>query len=165
MKPERTEIEHLYVGCYQRLYAMALLMLKDEDEARDAVSSVFARTADGSLVLPLERTESYLLVAVRNQCLDRIRQLTLRERVERRLSLIEPSQNSIETEQEQAADIIAYAERTLPKQTWRVFQLRFDKGLLYREIAEKMGISEVAVYKHLAQALRKLKEKYNPTRR
>ena len=32
------------------------------------------------------------------------------------------------------------------------------------EIAERLGISEVAVYKHLADALRKLKEKYNPTR-
>ena len=164
MKPEKSEIEHLYVSCYERLYALALLMLKDEDEARDAVSSIFARIADCSLTLPAERRESYLLVAVRNQCLDRIRQLTSRKRVERRLSLSEPSQTPVETELEQAAEMIAYAERTLPKQTWRVFELRFDKGLLYREIAEQLGISEVAVYKHLALALRKLKEKYNPNR-
>ena len=164
MKPEKSEIEHLYVSCYERLYALALLMLKDEDEARDAVSSIFARIADCSLTLPAERRESYLLVAVRNQCLDRIRQLTSRKRVERRLSLSEPSQTPVETELEQAAEMIAYAERTLPKQTWRVFELRFDKGLLYREIAEQLGISEVAVYKHLALALRKLKEKYNPSR-
>ena len=163
MKPEKSEIEHLYVSCYERLYALALLMLKDE--ARDAVSSIFARIADCSLTLPAERRESYLLVAVRNQCLDRIRQLTSRKRVERRLSLSEPSQTPVETELEQAAEMIAYAERTLPKQTWRVFELRFDKGLLYREIAEQLGISEVAVYKHLALALRKLKEKYNPNRR
>jgi RNA polymerase sigma-70 factor (ECF subfamily) len=164
MKPEKIEIENLYVNCYERLYAIALLMLKDEDEARDAVSSIFTKTADGSLSLPAERRESYLLVAVRNKCLDRIRQLSLRERVERRLSLAEPSVTPVETDLEQAAEIIAYAERTLPKQTWQVFQLRFDKGLLYREIAEQLGISEVAVYKHLALALRKLKEKYNPNR-
>ena len=165
MKSEKSDVEHLYVSCYERLYALALLMLKDEDEARDAVSNIFARTVDGSLSLPAERTEGYLLVAVRNQCLDRIRQLTLRERVERRLSLSEPSLTPVETDREQAAEIIAYAERTLPKQTWQVFQLRFDKGLLYREIAEQLGISEVTVYKHLALALRKLKEEYNPNRR
>ena len=61
--------------------------------------------------------------------------------------------------------MIAYAEQNFPKQTWCVFQLRFDEGLLYREIAERLGISEVAVYKHLAEALKRLKEKYNPTRR
>ncbi|WP_262897872.1 sigma factor-like helix-turn-helix DNA-binding protein [Segatella copri] len=32
----------------------------------------------------------------------------------------------------------------------------------YREIATELGISEVAVYKHLAQGIRKLKQKFNP---
>jgi len=72
---------------------------------------------------------------------------------------------SVENEQERIAEIIDYAERTFSKQTWRVFQLRFDEGLQYREIAERLGISETAVYKHLAQALRQLKETFNPTRK
>ena len=59
--------------------------------------------------------------------------------------------------------MIDYAEMTFPKQTWRVFQLRFDEELLYREIAEELGISETSVYKHLAKALERLKEKFNPT--
>ena len=36
------------------------------------------------------------------------------------------------------------------------------KKLKYREIATELGISEVAVYKHLAQGIRKLKQKFNP---
>ena len=31
-----------------------------------------------------------------------------------------------------------------------------------REIATELGFSEVAVYKHLAQGIRKLKQKFNP---
>ena len=31
-----------------------------------------------------------------------------------------------------------------------------------REIATELGISEVAVYKHLAQGIKKLKQKFNP---
>ena len=31
----------------------------------------------------------------------------------------------------------------------------------YREIAAELGISEAAVYKHLAQGISKLKEKFN----
>ena len=36
------------------------------------------------------------------------------------------------------------------------------KKMKDREIATELGISEVAVYKHLAQGIRKLKQKFNP---
>jgi RNA polymerase sigma-70 factor (ECF subfamily) len=138
-------------------------MLKDDDDANDAVSDVFAKVAEGSLKLPEGHEESYLMAAIRNLCLDRIRRLTLRERMERRLTLSDSGSISMESEQERITEMIGYAERVFPKQTWRVFQLRFDEGLRYWEIAERLGISERAVYKHLANALNKLKEKFNPT--
>lgn len=144
---------------------VARLMLKDDEEARDAVSDVFARLTDGSMVLPVEYPERYLMVTVRNLCIARIRRMTLHERIEHKLSLSEPSQTSMESTQEMAKEMINYAKRTFTKQTWRVFQLRFDEGLMYREIAEQLGISQVAVYKHLAEALKRLKEKFNPIRR
>lgn len=147
------------------MLTIAVQMLKDDEEARDAVNDVFAKLADGSLVLPKENPERYLMTTIRNLCITRIRRMSLRERIKRRLSLSEPSQASMTSEREMAKEMIDYAEKTFSKQTWRVFQLRFDEGLLYREIAEQLGISEVAVYKHLAEALKKLREKFNPTRR
>ena len=165
MRIETTDIEQLYKDYYQRMLIMARRMLKDDDEANDTVSDVFTRLADGSLKLPEERPESYLMVTVRNLCIDRIHRMTIRERVEHRLTLSQPSMVTVETDLVRAEEMIAYAEQSFPKQMWRVFQLRFDEGLLYREIAERLGISEVAVYKHLAEALKKLKDKYNPTRR
>ena len=160
---ENSDIVRLDLRLTEHFWQEALL--KDDDEARDVVSDMFAKIADGSLVLPKENPEGYLMVTVRHQCIDRIRRMTLHERIERRLSLSEPSQTSMANEREMAAEMIDYAERTFSKQTWYVFQLRFDEGLKYREIAERLGISEVVVYKHLAGALKKLKEKYNPTRR
>ena len=165
MNVEKRELEQLYIDSHQQMLTVARLMLKNEDEASDAVSDIFARLADGSLVLPKENPERYLMATIRNLCITRIRRMSLRERIKRRLSLFEPSQASMASEQEMAAEMIDYAEKTFSKQTWRVFQLRFDEGLLYREIAEQMGISEVTVYKHLAEALKELKEKFNPTRR
>jgi RNA polymerase sigma-70 factor (ECF subfamily) len=165
MSAQKKEIEQLYIGCYHRLLSVARAMLKDDEDASDVVSDVFARLAEGMLTLPEERTENYLLVIVRNQCIDRIRKMTVRERIERRLSLSETDQTAMDNDRERVREMIDYAERHFPRQTWRVFQLRFDDGLLYREIAERLGISEVAVYKHLAEALKKLKEKFNPTRR
>ena len=165
MSAQKKEIEQLYIACYQQLLSVARAMLKDDEEASDVVSDVFARLADGSLVPPADHLESYLLVIVRHLCIDRSRKMTLRERIERRLSLSESDPTAMDNDQDRAREMIAYAENTFPRQTWRVFRLRFDDGLLYREIAERLGISEVAVYKHLAEALRKLKEKFNPTRR
>ena len=165
MNVEERELEQLYINSHQRMLTMAEQMLKDEEEAGDAVSDIFARLADGSLVLPEENPERYLMATIRNLCITRIRRMSLRERIKRRLSLSEPSQASMTSEREMAKEMIDYAEKTFSKQTWRVFQLRFDEGLLYREIAEQLGISEVAVYKHLAEALKKLREKFNPTRR
>ena len=165
MTAEKKEIEQIYISHHQRLQAYARLLLKDDVEAQDAVSDVFARLADGSMVLPEENPERYLMATIRNLCITRIRRMTLHERIERRLSLSEPSRTSMESTQEMAKEMIDYAEKAFTKQTWAVFQLRFDEGLLYREIAEQLGISEVTVYKHLAEALKKLKEKFNPTRR
>ena len=165
MSAQNTEIEQLYTSSYQRLLKLAMLMLKDEKEAEDIVGDLFARLADGTITLPSEHPESYLLMATRNNCLDHIRRLTLRGRMERRLSLSEPSPLSVESGQEHITEMIDYAEKNFSKPTWRVFQLRFDEGLLYREIAERLGISETTVYKHLAFALKQLKETFNPTRR
>lgn len=163
MSTETTEIEELYTSSYQRLLAKARQMLKDDADANDAVSDVFAKVAEGALKLPEGHEESYLMATIRNLCIDRIHRLTLRERVERRLTLSNSSMTAIDSERERITEMIDYAERALPKQTWRVFQLRFDEGLRYWEIAERLGISERAVYKHLAKALTKLKEKFNPT--
>ena len=163
MGTEKTEIEELYTSSYQRLLTKARQMLKDDADANDAVSDVFARVAEGALKLPEGHEENYLMATIRNLCIDRIHRLTLRERVERRLTLSNSSMTAIDSERERITEMIDYAERALPKQTWRVFQLRFDEGLRYWEIAERLGISERAVYKHLAKALTKLKEKFNPT--
>ena len=161
----KTIIEQLFIGCRQRMLAVARLMLKNDDDANDAVSDVFFKLTEGSLRVPADHPDNYLMATVRNLCLDRIRLMTLHERLERRITLSDNDQAYGESERERIAEMIDYAERTFSKQTWRVFQLRFDEGLVYREIAERLGISEVAVYKHLAEALKKLKEKYNPTRR
>ena len=158
-------IEQLFTDCLQRMLAVARLMLKNDDDANDAVSDVFFKLTEGSLRVPADHPENYLMATVRNLCLDRIRLMTLHERLERRITLSDNDQAYGESERERIAEMIDYAERTFSKQTWRVFQLRFDEGLLYREIAERLGISEVAGYKRLTEALRLLKEKFNPIRR
>ena len=73
MSKEET-IEHLFRMHYGAMFRLAVAMLHDADEAKDAVSEVFARLFRGNVRLPEKGTDSYLLASVRNQCLDIIRQ-------------------------------------------------------------------------------------------
>lgn len=157
---EREETERLFQRCYDRLLQLAENYLNDKEEARDTVSDVFAHIADSSFRLPQDNPESYLLVCVRNKCLSRIRHLSVRERLKRHLTMDTERLTAVETEQDRLQELMAYAEQTLTPLTWRVFQLRFDEGLKYREIATRLSISEVSVYKHLAQALRQLRNHF-----
>ncbi len=56
-----------------------------------------------------------------------------------------------------------FIDEGLTPQTSRVLRLCYDKGLSYREAADELGISVAAVNKHMVQALRKLRERFNPT--
>ena len=94
-------------------------------------------------------------------CIDRLKHLSVRERIKRRLTLNEPSPTEENDREELLSELLNYAEQTFTPQTWRVFQLRFDEHLKYKDIAKRLNISEVAVYKHLSQALTKLKQHFN----
>ena len=49
----------------------------------------------------------------------------------------------------------------LTPQTARIIRMHYQQKLKYREIATMLGISETAVYKHLAQGIRKLRMEFN----
>lgn len=159
---EKEETEQLFREQAERMHRLATTMLHDEEEARDAVSEIFERLTNGAIRLPAEKPESYLFVCLRNLCLDQIRKLSLRERMERHLTMESPSLTPVESEEQLLMEMMEYAEEMMTPQTWRVFQMRFDEGLSYRHISENLGISQVAVYKHLAHALQLLRQQFNP---
>ena len=57
MTAKKKEIEQLYISHHQRLQAYARLLLKDDVEAQDAVSDVFAKLAEGAINLPAEHPD------------------------------------------------------------------------------------------------------------
>lgn len=165
MSKEET-IEHLFRMYYGVMFRLAVAMLHDADEAKDAVSEVFARLLRGNNHLPAKGTDGYLLVSVRNRCLDIIRQKQMRERVKKLLTAeTKPDLSPTQHQTDRYMALLAFADSELTSQTRAVFRLRFDKQLSYKAIAEQTGISEAAVYKHLAQALRKMKEQFNPNQK
>ena len=178
MQINKETIEQLFRQHYLRMYQLARVLLKD-----DVVSEVFADVLDGKTQLgldnetiasdsPLPSTNagSYLLVCVRHKCLNLLSRQKMKDRVHHLLKAdtspsiapLEATIAEIDREAEKYEAILAYMNAELTPQTRKVLDLRFRQKLKYREIATELGISEVAVYKHLAQGIRKLKQKFNP---
>ena len=154
---ENKEFERLYTANYMAMIRLARTLLHDEDESRDAVADVMFRVYTKGI--PDRYTPSkYLLACVRNKCLDIIRQMTIRQKVEKMLPL-EDTMVLAEPDERQNIYllIMQVMENDFPPQTKNVFQLRFDQRLSYQEIAEHLHISKAAVYKHLAKAISILK--------
>ena len=160
MSKEET-IEHLFRMHYGAMFRLAVAMLHDSDEAKDAVSEVFARLFRDNTHLPKKGTSGYLLVSV-----DIIRQKQMRERVNKLLTTeTEPDLSHVQHQIDRYMALLAFADSKLTSQTRTVFRLRFNQRLSYKAIAEQTGISEAAVYKHLAQAIKKMKEQFNPNQK
>ena len=188
MQINKETIEQLFRQHYLRMYQLARVLLKDDAASKDVVSEVFADVLDGKTQLGLDNETandktiasepplpsanagSYLLVCVRHKCLNLLSRQKMKDRVHHLLKAdtspsiapLEATIAEIDRETEKYEAIQAYMDTELTPQTRKVLDLRFRQKLKYREIATELGISEVAVYKHLAQGIRKLKQKFNP---
>ncbi len=151
------DIEQLFKDNFKAMLTLANRLVHDEDIAHDIVHDVFASLlAD----LPETVTPGYLLNGVRFACLNHIRDLSIRQRLQKLYSY---EVNDIVDEESNNDDAVALLntmiESSLTEQCQRVVRLRFTARLSYREIADELEISEVAVYKHLRHALNVLRQK------
>lgn len=151
------DMEQLFRTHYVAMYRLAMLILRDEDAAKDIVHDVFesllaARHSDVS--------RAYLLKAVRNRCLNHIRNLSARERM-KELYFIDGHEIDDEEwpDNETIKLLRTVVANDLTEACRRVMNLRFAEGKSYRETAGILGISEVAVYKHLRHAIDVLRSK------
>jgi len=156
--------EQLFRAWHEPLVRFATAILGDSDEASDVVSDVFERITSGRLPGEDSVSESWLRVVVRNQCRDVIRKKQRTERLAR-LYPVDDSAPWPTPEQQEArwSEIVRFAETQFPPQMERVFRLRYGQLRPCKDIAEELGVSQAAVYKHLAHALRMLREHFKNT--
>lgn len=162
------DIEKLFKAHYTQMHRLAMALLQDGDSARDIVHDVFTALIDAggnAEATPgnTEITPGYLMRAVRNRCLNQIRNLNTRERIANRYFLENRDYDEEQWPDEETMQAISgIIAGELTPQCRRVVNLRFRTGMSYAEISAELQISETAVYKHLHRALsiirKKLKE-------
>ncbi|MBS7196652.1 MAG: RNA polymerase sigma-70 factor [Bacteroidales bacterium] len=152
--------ERLYKMMYRRLYLFARNFLMDEGLADDIVQEVFVGLwAKGKTMksdIPLER---YLFTSVRNLCIDYHRKLNIVDRYQRHLLeteifVIFPYEEGFSERELKMKRVFA----ELSEMQRQVLELSVVEGLKYREVAERLKISEGTVHTHIKRAYKYIKE-------
>ena len=153
-----TFFETLFKTHFEPLCHFAQKYVSDVDDAKGVVHEVFVVVwekfdqLDGDI-----NYRSYLYTAVRNRCLNVIRDskklvnLTLADEIP-----VKEEHNTMEVEELEAS--ITFAMNTLPEKCKEVFELSRVEGLKYNEIAIKLNISIKTVEAQMSKALRILRE-------
>lgn len=156
------EIGELFRNSYARLYRLAYSLLNDEEGSKDVVSGAFMELLDKHILV--RDVNTYLTSVVRNRALDVLRHRQVKDDVWANiLQEYEQCTTSDATDDEQINEIRLFIEKELTPQTRRILQCCYDDKKSYKEVASELGISVQAVNKHISQALRKLRERFNPS--
>ena len=144
------------------MYRLARTILYDADESKDVVSDVFVRLLHNNPSVQVEKMEGYLMMAVRNRCLDVLSHKSVREQVEKLFSQELKQRHIIARNEDERLDqLMQYIERELPPLSQQILRLRFLQEMTYEEVAQEVGVSKVTVYNHLWQSMHRIKEYFS----
>ena len=156
------EIETLFRQHYAAMYRLARTILYDADESKDVVSDVFVRLLHSTPSVQPDKMEGYLMMAVRNRCLDVLSHKSVREQVEKLFSQELKQRHIIARNEDERLDrLMQYIERELPPLSQQILRLRFLQEMTYEEVAQEVGVSKVTVYNHLWQSMHRIKEYFS----
>ncbi|WP_316840006.1 RNA polymerase sigma-70 factor [Pedobacter gandavensis] len=172
---DSTLVERLHLGdhrafgeIYERffglLYKHAYNRFRDEEQAKDVVHELFEDLWLKREVIIIERNLSnYLYTATRNKILKIIaHQNVVTAYAAKQVILIKPDEGLTDhrVRERQLAEIIEKEIQLLPPKMRAAFELSRKHNYTYKEIAEKLDITEQSVRSHVKNALKILRIKF-----
>ena len=159
----RDAMSEIYTRYWPLLFSFVARMLEDKEAAYDLVQDVLVSLWERRQDIDIkDHLKAYLYGATRKKVLLSIRSSKVRDRYEQTLKAIwtEDSVSLEESliERELYARFEAEMER-LPQKMREAFELSRVANYSYREIAEKMNISDHTVKQHISKALKILRKR------
>ncbi|MCB0631833.1 MAG: RNA polymerase sigma-70 factor [Lewinella sp.] len=157
---DKMQFESLFRSHFRYLCNFAQQYVTDADAAQDICQKVFIRLWERREQMdPKQSIKSYLFTAVKNRCLNHIRD---HKKYRSQILDLECGDFDMVTEEEQL-DVeelqtkIEQALSTLPEKCRQVFEMSRYQGMKYREIAEELDISQKTVEAHMSKAMKALR--------
>ena len=162
-KDDENAFREIYDRYSGLMYTFAFKKVKNEDEAKDIVQEIFIVLWNKRADLNFHSSfSSYLFRTIRNRGLNIFIHQKYHDdyasSFQTYLDQKSPEADVMLREKEMAA-IIAREIDALPEKMREVFRLSRNEHLSHREIAEKLGISELTVKTQVKKALKTLKVK------
>jgi len=159
---DQRKLEKLFRQHYRQMYRLAVMLLHDDAESKDVVHDIFAYLLRSSQDLREDTAESYLLTSVRNRCMNVIRHRQIQERAEH-LYLLDLDTTITPTErlEEELKALYKGIDQLEPPVCRNIIMQHFRDGITFKEIANRLNVSETTVYKHLRRALNQLRTHLN----
>ncbi|MBQ5318202.1 MAG: sigma-70 family RNA polymerase sigma factor [Oscillospiraceae bacterium] len=146
----KSRFEELYIKYSQLMYAVAFRILKNNEDAEDAVHQSFlniARQFDKVNNISRQDIKPYLVVVVRNAAINIHRSNKRQKSVVRELSARDNTE--IEFFDNYGYNELAEAIRQLPQIYRDVLFLHYAEDFSVKETAEMLNLSKGTVYKRL----------------
>lgn len=158
---DKTYLHKLFCHHYGEMFHMARTLLYDDEEAEDAVQDVFARLIESDILPADDKAKAYLMTAVRNGCINRIKQKTLTEQFRKLYSMdAESDWQHAEYRKTMLEAICDYADNFLHEPHRTIFQLRFEEGLKLKDIAIRLDMNLKTVFKYLGQSIQSVQKQF-----
>jgi len=155
---EQRILEGLFRRNYSEMIHLARVLLGNDEEAEDVVQDIFLRVADSDIP---PKNDNYLLTAVRNACLNRIRQMRLHDKVKGLMPIEDEADlQPIDKRLERLDNIAAYVDEQLEEPHRSIFHLRFDDDMTVSEIARRLGLNPNTAYKYLMQSIHQIRHHF-----
>ena len=159
---DSSAFKRLLLPHYRQMYVTAMTILRNSDDASDAVQEAFTRLWEKRDDLPnIDNPEAYCVTTIRRICIDRLRRTTypINDLTEDTMLI---SDNSDEqADNRESIQLVTLLMSKLPEQQRQVLQLRAFNDCSFEEIESITGLTGVNVRTLLSRARRRMRELFN----
>jgi len=160
-----TEIERLYDGHAQSLYAFLLNFTRDEADTRDLLQDIFVKLARELELLASVRDErAFLIRLAHNAAIDLMRRRGARDRTRDNFAAetVSPFAPANDPDEKFFREELAGALAELPEEQRAVVHLKLWEELTFEEIAAALEISPNTAASRYRYGLDKLRDRLRP---
>ena len=160
-----TEIERLYDGHSQPLFAFLLNFTRDEADTRDLLQEIFIKLArEPELLAGVRDERAFLIRLAYNAAIDLMRRRGTRDRTKKNFTAetVSPFAATADPDENIFREELAAALAELPEEQREVVHLKLWEGLTFEEIAAALDISPNTAASRYRYGLDKLRERLRP---